>query len=175
MLGIACCAPGDQNPVCDLRVVRDDDANATFPNELTGNFANTSIKDLDQPAFGAAAAVFANNFYGYPVTVENRAHLTGGEIDIVTPFVTPHETEAVLVATHCACDQVQALNEAKFAPAIFDDLPGADHLPQLFAELGVNSVAFQIEMLKQHCGFDRSANIFKKIKDFPSFRNGMPI
>ena len=72
MPGIACCAPGDQNPVCDLRVVRDDDANATFPNELTGNFANTSIKDLDQPAFGAAAAVFANNFYGYPVTVENR-------------------------------------------------------------------------------------------------------
>ncbi len=63
-------ALGDQHPVRDLRIVRYDESDAAFLDELPGDFARRAFQHLDELAFRLAAPILADDPDDDPVAVE---------------------------------------------------------------------------------------------------------
>jgi hypothetical protein len=126
-----------------FRIVRNDNANAAFSDELPGDLARAAFEHLNQLRFFTAATVQADRSDGDAVTMENGTHLARREIHILATVIADQEAEAILMTSNSATNQLQLLQQAKLAAPVLDDLPGSDHLLQLGHQARAHALAFE--------------------------------
>ena len=139
----------------DLRVVRDHDAYATFPDELPCYLTCATFEYLNECALGFAAPVHANDFDRNPITMKNGTHFPRGQIDVVLTVIGYDKPETILVAADATRHKFEFLGQAIFVAPVFDDLARTDHARQPIDEQRTHALTFKGKSGQNHLYFQR--------------------
>ena len=104
------------------------------PNDLSG----VALQHFENLTLWATTAIQPQYLHSHFVTVEDFAHLTVGEIDIIA-IVLQHKAEAVAVTRHHAFFQVGFFQRHKLIAAVTQQLTIAAHGDQTAAQ-GLNAI-----------------------------------
>ena len=119
---------GNQDAVRNPGIVGNNEPYASLADELSRHLARTSVQHIDELAFGTPASIDTDNSYCDAVSIEQRAHFAGRQIDIIgLTVISNDEAEPVTVPTDRAGDEVELDGQAKFAAPVLENLPGPYH------------------------------------------------
>ena len=124
----------NQELVGQAPVVRDHKANATLLLIAPYNAGNTAHEHLNNLALQATATVFARHHDQHFVTVEDKVHLSGAEINIVAFPQWHGKTVAIAMTLNPAMHQVHLVYQTIGALAVRHDLAIAFHGAQAVAQ-----------------------------------------
>ena len=105
-LGRACGIGGDQDVLTVALVFGGHQPYAAFLQEAANDVVRRALDDLDNAAFGPAAAVLAHDADPHTVLVQHGTHFIGGKEDVAFAVIADDEAMSVAVPLHTALDFV---------------------------------------------------------------------
>ena len=109
----------------DALVLGDHDGDAALVQQAADELVGAALDDLDDLAFGTAAAVGPGDPGEHAVAVQHLAHLVLGQHEVLGAVVADQEAEAVAMALHLPGEQVGARGNQQQPGAVAHDAPGA--------------------------------------------------
>jgi hypothetical protein len=115
---------------CDALVFRRHDPGAVFVQQAADDVGVGALRDFDDGAFRAAAAVDADDLGQHAVAMQHFLHFLLRQEQVFARLVRDHEAEAVAVAADAAGDEAGLRGQRVVAGVVDDDLAVALHRVQ---------------------------------------------
>jgi len=170
-LGRSIAARGHQHFLLDLRVVRNDEADAAFFEVTPDDGLMSTGHHFDDHAFTAAATVQARHARQRTVAIKHQAHLRRAHEQVVAAVIRDQEAKAVTVAGNATQDQVELVHGRIGATAGVDQLSIALHGTQTAAQGFELVFGGQTEFFNQLLAASRRTTIGEMRQDQFAARN----
>ena len=148
----------------DAAVLRFDEPDAALFVQPPDHLAVGAFEDVDDRAFGAAAAVDTDALGGDAIAVQRLVHLARAEEQIVAAGVGNEKAEAIRMTLDLAGDDVELGDDADFALAIDEHVAGAFERGKVLRKCAFGVVG-DAQTARELVGSERDAGVVQRGED----------
>ena len=163
---------GHEDVLADALVFRRDDPDAVLVQQAPDDVRVGAFRDFDDRAFGAAAAVGADDTREHAVAVQDLLHFLIGQEQVFAAFVGNDEAEAVAVRADAAGNETGVVRERVVARRVGAQLAVALHRIQAARQ---HAFRFRVDLQGSGEGraVERTLGLAEHAEDFLAAWNGI--